>query len=114
MKSKNLWGGIRLQNQATSILLLLFLLDASLTPYNIYRTTSSLSLFGMKRCLCVPDTVYHQIKRNPKYKKREEMIMYFLKAIPLASWVKLAGGFYRLEEHASLQGVRKFLHHNSG
>ena len=92
--------------------------DASLTVSNIYQATSTVGYRGLNDCLDVPRSVYLQIDANRFYptkgKKGEAIITYFLKTIPLASWATLAGQLYYMEEHVSLEAVRKYLHHTTG
>ena len=92
--------------------------DASLTPQNIFQATSNVDYGVLDLRLEVPYSVYLQINANPSYpteeKRREAMIVYYLNTIPLASWATLAGRLYRMEEHVSLEAVRKYLHHTTG
>ena len=92
--------------------------DASLTPQNIFQSTSAEDYNDLRGCLVVPAAVYYQINANSSYpteeKRREAMIVYYLNTIPLASWARLAGQVYWQEKHVSLEAVRKYLHHTTG
>ena len=54
-----------------------------------------------------------EIRDNPamtsEENKRTEVLLYFLRNVPMASWERFAGALYRMKEERALQAVNKFL-----
>ena len=63
--------------------------------------------------LGVPQAVLDEIKNNTAYKteedKKEALLRYFLKNVPMASWEKVAGALYRMEEKTALEAVKAIM-----
>ena len=63
--------------------------------------------------LGVPRAVLDEIKNNTAYKteedKKEALLRYFLKNVPMASWEKVAGALYRMEEKTALEAVKAIM-----
>ena len=63
--------------------------------------------------LGVPYAVLVEIKNNTAYKteedKKEALLRYFLKNVPMASWQKVAGALYRMEEKTALEAVKAIM-----
>ena len=63
--------------------------------------------------LGVPYAVLDEIKNNTAYKteedKKEALLRYFLKNVPMASWQKVAGALYRMEEKTALKVVKAIM-----
>ena len=63
--------------------------------------------------LGVPLLVRNEISANPAILTEEDkmaaMLQYFLNNVPMASWQKVAGALYRMEEEKALQAAKKFL-----
>ena len=95
--------------------------DSTLT-INILRTvTSSLrdwyDLWGYNYGLAVPYTVLNEIGDNPamtEKDKRTEVLLYFLRNFPMASWERVAGALYSMKEERALQAVKKFVTVSTG
>ena len=60
--------------------------------------------------LGVPRAVLDEIKNNTAYKteedKKEALLQYFLKNVPMASWEKVAGALYWMQEKTALEAVK--------
>ena len=41
-------------------------------------------------------------------KKKEALLLYFLKNVPMASWQRVAGALHRMGEKTALEAVRAF------
>ena len=94
--------------------------DSTLTINNLRTVTSSVRdlyclgdyLYG----LGVPLPVRDEIRDNPAMTtedKRTEVLLYFLRNVPMASWERVAGALYYMKERA-LQAVKKFLTVSTG
>ena len=63
--------------------------------------------------LGVPRAVLDEIKNNTAYKteedKKEALLRYFLKNVPMASWEKVAGALYRMKEKTALEAVKAIM-----
>ena len=46
--------------------------------------------------------------------KRTEVLLHFLRYVPIASWERVAGALYWMEEERALQAVKKFLTVSTG
>ena len=59
-----------------------------------------------------------KIRDNPamttEEDKKTEVLLYFLRNAPMASWERVAGALYFLEEERALQAVKKFLTVSTG
>ena len=66
-------------------------------------------LGGYDSGLGVPRAVLNEIKNNTAYKteedKKEALLQYFLKNVPMASWQKVAGALYRMKEKTALEAI---------
>ena len=64
-------------------------------------------------CLDVPNAVRDAIRANPAYKtleeKREALLLYYLRTVPLASWQHVAGALHYRGEATALQAAEVFL-----
>ena len=75
--------------------------DATLTINNLRTVTSSVrNLYDLGHYdhgLGVPDFVLYEIRDNPamtEEDKRTEVLLYFLRNVPMASWERVAGALY--------------------
>ena len=63
--------------------------------------------------LGVPPAVLDEIENNTAYKteedKKEALLRYFLKNVPMASWEKVAGALYRMKEKTALEAVKAIM-----
>ena len=63
--------------------------------------------------LGVPYAVRDEIKINTAYKteedKKEALLRYFLKNVPMASWEKVAGALYRMKEKTALEAFKAIM-----
>ena len=61
--------------------------------------------------LGVPPPVLHEIRDNAilTEDKMAAMLQYFLNNVPMASWQKVAGALYWMEEETALQAAKRFL-----
>ena len=90
--------------------------DSTLTINNLRTVTSSVrdwyDLGGYCYGLGVPGPVLAEIRTNPamtEEDKRTEVLLYFLRNDPMASWERVAGALYWMKEERALQAVKKFL-----
>ena len=91
--------------------------DPTLTIKNLRLVTSSVqNWYGLGDYyygLGVPDAVLEEIRVNPAILTEEDkmaaMLQYFLNNVPMASWQKVAGVLYYMEEKKALQAAKKFL-----
>ena len=95
--------------------------DSTLTINNLRTVTSSVrDLYGLGDYLSglgVPGRVLDEIRANPamtEEDKRTEVLLYFLRNVPMASWERVAGALYRRKEERALQAVKKFLTVSTG
>ena len=95
--------------------------DSTLTINNLRTVTSSVSdlydLGSYTYGLGVPPRVLNEISDNPamtEEDKRTEVLLYFLRYVPMASWERVAGALYRRKEKRALQAVKEFLTASTG
>ena len=95
--------------------------DSTLTINNLRTVTSSVrDWYGLGNYLSglgVPRLVRNKIRDNPamtEEDKRTEVLLYFLRNVPMASWERVAGALYRRKEERALQAVKKFLTVSTG
>ena len=95
--------------------------DSTLTINNLRTVTSSVrdwyDLGNYHYGLGVPYTVLNKIRDNPamtEEDKRTEVLLYFLRNVPMASWEMVAGALYWRKEERALQVVKKFLTVSTG
>ena len=95
--------------------------DSTLTINNLRTVTSSVrNLYDLGDYLYglgVPHTVLSEIIDNPamtEEDKRTEVLLYFLRNVPMASWERVAGALYYMKEERALQAVKKFLTVSTG
>ena len=104
-----------------AILCLSLCADSTLTINNLRTVTSSVRyLYGLGdylHGLGVPPPVLREISDNPamtEEDKRTEVLLYFLRNVPMASWERVAGVLYYMKEERALQAVKKFLTVSTG
>jgi hypothetical protein len=91
--------------------------EPSLSIDNLRQVTASVrdwySLGNYVYGLGVPPAVLDEIRDSPAYRteeeKREALLLYFLRYVPMASWARLAGALHYREEKTALQAVQVFL-----
>ena len=98
--------------------------DDSLTPHTLLPAVSSVRQFwrrndddddeeGLLQLLGVPYSVMDDIRASPSHSSEEEKriagLQYYLQTLPGASWEKIAGALWRMEEHTALEEVRQHL-----
>ena len=90
--------------------------DPTLTINNLRLVTSSVQnwddLGHYYYGLGVPTDVRDKISDNPAILTEEgktAMLHYFLNNVPMASWQKIAGVLYYMEEETALQAAKRFL-----
>ena len=95
--------------------------DSTLTINNLRTVTSSVrDLYRLGHYhagLGVPQRVRGEMIANPamaEEDKRTEVLLYFLRNVPMASWERVAGALYRMKEERALQAVKKFLTVSTG
>ena len=92
--------------------------DSTLTINNLRTVTSSVrDWYDPENGLGVPLLVLDKIRANPattEEVKRTEVLLYFLRNVPMASWEMVAGALYSMEEEMALQAVKKFLTVSTG
>ena len=68
---------------------------------------------GLMDRLLVPSSVEDDIMANPSYSTEEEKriagLQYYLQTVPGASWERIAGALWFMEEHTALDEVRQYL-----
>ena len=104
-----------------AILCLSLCADSTITINNLRTVTSSVSnwydLGHYDSGLGVPRLVLNKIRANPAMTeevKRTEVLLYFLRYVPMASWERVAGALYWRKEERALQAVKKFLTVSTG
>ena len=95
--------------------------DASLTPHTLLPPLSTVGKFwhgGLLEWLEVPESVMDQIIASQSYssedKKRVAGLQYYLQTVPGASWGRIAGALWFMEEYTALETVRQYLPHTHG
>ena len=96
--------------------------DLSLTPDTLLHAVSTVTNFweegGLLDWLDVPGPVRDQIRASPSYSSEDERrtaaLQYYLQTVPGASWGRIAGGLWYMEEHTALESVRQYLPHQHG
>ena len=96
--------------------------DDSLTPHTLLPAVSSVRQFwskdyddgwGLLEGLDVPYSVMDDIRASPSHSTEEEKriagLQYYIQTVPGASWEKIAGLLWYLEEHTALEEVRQHL-----
>ena len=98
--------------------------DPTLTINNLRTVTSSVKDKDWYRLGCydysanavaglgVPLAVLDEIRANPamtEEDKKTKVLLYFLSNAPMASWEKVAGVLYSMEEERALEAVKEFL-----
>ena len=73
---------------------------------------------GLLDYLGVPSSVMDQIRTSQSYSSEDEKRMaglqYYLQTVPGASWGRIAGVLWYLEEQIALETVRQYLPHKPG
>ena len=94
---------------------------STLTINNLRTVISSVrDLYGLGEYtygLGVPLRVLDEIRDNPamtEEDKRTEVLLYFLRNVPMASWERVAGVLYWRKKERELQAVKKFLTVSTG
>ena len=95
--------------------------DSTLTINNLRTVTSSVRdwyrLGDYDYGLGVPRPVLREIRDNPamtEEDKRTEVLLYFLRNVPMSSWERVAGVLYWRKKERELQAVKKFLTVSTG
>ena len=95
--------------------------DATLTPRAVSLAVSTVRDFwggGLLDCLGVPYSAWSQIKASQSHSTEDEKRMaglqYYLQTVPGASWGRIAGVLWFLEEQTALETVRQNLPHKPG
>ena len=95
--------------------------DASLTPHTLLPPLSTVRKFwlgGLLGWVGVPVSVMDQIIASQSYSSEDEKrvagLQYYLQTLPGASWGRIAGALWYLEEHTALETVRQYLPHTHG
>ena len=91
--------------------------DPTLNIKNLHRVTASVKnwyhLGNDRGGLDVPPAVCDQIKDSTAHlteeKKKEELLIYYLRTMPMASWPSVAGALHRMEEKTASQAVEVYL-----
>ena len=83
------------------------------TPFLQPPFCYDISLGNYVSGLGVPKAVHDQIRKNTAYKteedKKEALLQYFLKYVPMASWQRVAGALYWREEKTALEAVKAIM-----
>ena len=96
--------------------------DLSLTPDALLHAVSTVTNFweegGLLDWLFVPGPVMDRITTSPSYTSEDERrtagLQYHLQTVPGASWGRIAGVLWFMEEHTALESVRQYLPHQHG
>ena len=99
--------------------------DASLTPHTLLHAVSTVRRFWglvgeveLLDCLDVPYSVREQIRGSQSYssedEKRTAVLQYYIETLPGASWGRIAGALWYMEERTALETVRQYLPHKPG
>ena len=96
--------------------------DVSLTPRTLLHAVSTVRGLGgelrLLGWLGVPRSVRVQIRDSQSYssedKKRTAALQYYIETLPGASWGRIAGALWNMEEHTALETVRRYLPHKPG
>ena len=92
--------------------------DSTLTINNLRTVTSSVrDLYRLGDYFYGLGVPGLEIRDNPamtEEDKRTEVLLYFLRNVPMASWERVAGALYRWKEERALQAVKKFLTVSTG
>ena len=91
--------------------------DPTLTINNLRLVMASVKdwywLGGYYGGLNVPAVVCHEIRTSTAYQteeeKKEALLLYYLRTMPMASWQNVAGALHYWEEETALQAVKAFL-----
>ena len=91
--------------------------DPTLTIDNLRLVTASVEdwyfLGRYAGGLDVPRAVCDEIKNNTAYQteeeKKEALLLYYLRTMPMASWPSVAGALHWREEKTASQAVKNFL-----
>ena len=102
--------------------LLSFPPDLSLTPDTLFHAVSTVKNLwegdGLLHYLLVPGSVIIQMRISLSYSSEDERriagLKYYLQTVPGASWGRIAGVLWVMEEHAALETVRQYLPHKHG
>ena len=74
--------------------------------------------YGLLQYLGVPSAVIDQIISSQSYSSEDEKrvagLQYYLQTVPGASWGRIAGVLWYVEEHTALETVREYLPHKHG
>ena len=74
--------------------------------------------YGLLYYLGVPRAVIEQITSSQSYSSEDEKrvagLQYYLQTVPGASWGRIAGVLWYMEEHTALETVREYLPHKHG
>ena len=74
--------------------------------------------YGLLQYLGVPSAVGDQIRSSQSYSSEDEKrvagLQYYLQTVPGASWGRIAGVLWYMEEHTALETVREYLPHKHG
>ena len=96
--------------------------DLSLIPDTLLHAVSTVTDFwgegGLLAWLLVPSPVQDRIRASPSYSSEDERrttaLQYYLQTVPGASWGRIAGVLWGMEEHTALESVRQYLPHQHG
>ena len=96
--------------------------DLSLTPDTLFHAVSTVTDFwedgGLLHFLLFPWPVRDQIIASSSYSTEDERRMaglkYYLQTLPGASWSRIAGVLWRMDEPTALATVRQYLPHKHG
>ena len=89
--------------------------DPTLTVNNLRLVMASVKNWyeHYRGGLDVPGTVCDGIRASTAYQteeeKKEALLFYYLRTMPMASWQNVAGALHRREEVTALQAVKAFL-----
>ena len=96
--------------------------DLSLTPDTLLHAVSTVTDFwgedSLLHWLLVPLSVQGRIRASPSYSSEDERkmkgLLYNLQTVTGASWGRIAGVLWYMEEHTALESVRPYLPHKHG
>ena len=91
--------------------------DPTLTINNLRLVMASVKdWYGLGQYtggLCVPRAVCDEIRDSTAYQteeeKKEALLLYYLRTMPMASWQNVAGALHYMKEETALQAVKAFL-----
>ena len=93
-----------------------FLTDSSLTHLDVTSVLNTVVVDGMEYCLRVPPNMRNTIKEQSlsDEERRDQLVDYWLRTSPYASWQWLSGWIHRYEEKSALSDIKRYVQRAPG